>query len=49
MRGIFSKIICIISHNKWHKLKMRGRVLNHLQCDKCGREFTYDRYSTGAK
>ena len=49
MRKILNNIICMISHSKWHKLKMKGRVLDHVQCDKCGREFTNDRYSTGAK
>jgi len=39
----------MISHNKYYGLKLRGRVLDHLQCSKCGREFTNDRYSTGAK
>ena len=49
MVKILNNIVCMISHNKWHKLKMKGRVLDHLQCDKCGREFTNDRYSTGSK
>ncbi len=49
MRKILNNIICIVNHKKWYKIKMSGRVLDHMMCSKCGREFTTDRYSTGPR
>ncbi len=49
MRKLINHIICFFTHNKYYKIELKGRVLDHLQCSKCGREFTRDRYSTGPK
>ncbi len=49
MIKMINNFICILSHSKHYKIKLKGRVLNHVKCDKCGREYEYDRYSTGPK
>ncbi len=49
MIKILNNLKCFITHSKFYKLELRGRVLDHIKCSKCGREFTRDRYSTGPK
>ncbi len=42
-------LICILSHRNSYRLKIRGKYSDHMICDKCGREISKDRYSTGPK
>ena len=43
------RLLCKLWHQKWYKINLRGKWSNHMVCQKCGREFSIDRYSTGAK